>query len=245
MSRQPQHLHTWLVFIPLVALSTVFFGSMCLLLAPFMSPRRVAQWTAVPWSRFGLWLSRIKVEVRGREYVAPGQSYIVVANHLSLYDIWVLYGWLGMDIRWVAKKEVRYIPIIGIACVALGHVFVDRSDPVRAAASLEKAKRRICNGTSIIFFPEGTRSRNGELQQFKKGAFRMAHELLLPVLPVSIRGTREILPSDTSDLTPGREVTVVIHAPIPVTDQDKPEVDHLLSLSRSAIAAGLEGPATA
>lgn len=157
-------LYTWLVFIPLVVLDTVFFGAICLLMAPFFSPRRVGFATAVPWARVGLATSWVTVHIHGREHVDPTQSYVVVANHLSLFDIWVLYGWLNMDLRWVAKKEVRYIPIIGICCVALGHVFVDRSNHSKAMASLQQARDRITNGTSILFFPEGTRSRTGELE---------------------------------------------------------------------------------
>lgn len=239
-----QRLYTWLVFIPLLTVATVGFGVLCLMLAPFIGSRAAGRITAVPWSRFGMWLSRVDVEVIGGEHILPEQSYVVVANHLSLYDIWVLYGWLDLDIRWVAKKEVLYIPIVGIACVALGHVFVDRSNHERAVASLNAAKSRIRNGTSVVFFPEGTRSRSGILQPFKKGAFRMAAELRLPILPVTLVGTREILPSDTSDLTPGRNVKMVIHAPIPVGTADDADLDRLAALSRESILRGLELPDT-
>ncbi|MDF1781984.1 MAG: lysophospholipid acyltransferase family protein [Alcanivoracaceae bacterium] len=217
-------------------LETVFFGVLCLLLAPFISARRVGFSTAIPWAKLGLMFSWVTVKVHGHEHIDPKQSYIVVANHLSLFDIWVLYGWLNMDLRWVAKKEVRYIPIIGICCVALGHIFVDRRDNNKARASLDKARHRIVRGTSILFFPEGTRSRSGALQPFKKGAFHMAKQLSLPILPVSIVGTREILPSDTSRFTPGRTVTLVIHPPISQAERD---VDSVIKLSHDAIAAGI------
>lgn len=229
-------LYTWLVFTPLLVLDTVLFGLLCLLLAPFLSPRRVGFSTAVPWARLGLLFSWVRVRVHGLEHIDPRQSYVVVANHLSLFDIWVLYGHLRMDLRWVAKKEVFYIPIIGICCVALGHVFVDRSNHQRAMASLEKARQRIVRGTSILFFPEGTRSRTGALRPFKKGAFHLARDLDLPILPVSIIGTREILPSDTARLTPGREVTLVIHAPIGAGSQD---AEALAALSHAAIQSAL------
>lgn len=237
-----RHCYIWLVFVPLLTVSTVWFGTLCMILAPFIGSRAAGRLTAVPWSRFGMWLSRTEVDVQGREHILPGQSYVVVANHLSLYDIWVLYGWLDLDIRWVAKKEVRYIPIVGTACIALGHVFVDRANHERAIASLNAAKSRITQGTSVIFFPEGTRSRSGELQAFKKGAFRMAVELSLPILPVTLRGTREILPSDTSDLTPGRDVKMIIHPPIPVSSVENHDLDRLAGLSRTAILSGLDTP---
>ena len=229
-------LYTWLVFIPLLVAETVFFGVLCLLLAPFLSPRKVGACTAVPWSRLGLMFSWVKVRVHGLEHIEKRQSYVVVANHLSLFDIWVLYGHLGMDLRWVAKKEVFYIPIVGLCCVALGHIFIDRGNHRRAVASLARARQRIIRGTSILFFPEGTRSRTGELQTFKKGAFHMAKDLEVPVLPVTITGTREILPSDTARLTPGREVVIVIHAPISSRDRN---AELLGSLSHDAISSAL------
>src|SRR5699024_1735712 len=133
-------------------------------------PDRVGRLTAVPWSRLGLLLSGVHVVIHGREHVRPGQSYVVIANHLSQFDIWVLYGYLGIDFRWVMKQEIRRIPIIGYCCSRLGHVFIDRRDHSGAIATLEQAKHQLANGTSILFFPEGTRSRSGELQAFKKGA---------------------------------------------------------------------------
>lgn len=235
--RQVYALYTWLFFIPLIVLDCIFFGAVCLLLWPFLSARHVGFATAIPWARIGLFFSGVKVTVHGREHLNKAQGYVVVANHLSLFDILVLYGWTYIDLRWVVKKELRYVPIVGICCTALGHVFVDRSNPEKAIASLQKSKKRMVNGTSILFFPEGTRSRDGKLQRFKKGAFHMAKDLNLPVLPISIQGTREILPSDTSRLTPGKEVTLVIHPPIEIGGRDANE---LARLSHSVISAGLQ-----
>lgn len=229
-------LYTWLVFMPLLVAETLFFGMLCLLLAPFLPARTVGACTAVPWSRLGLIFSWAKVRVHGVEHIDRRQSYVVVANHLSLFDIWVLYGHLGIDLRWVAKKEVLYIPVVGLCCVALGHIFIDRGNHQSALTSLAKARERIIRGTSILFFPEGTRSRSGALNTFKKGAFHMAKDLEVPVLPVTITGTHEILPSDTARLTPGREITIVIHAPISTEERD---AEALRSLSHHAIASGL------
>jgi 1-acyl-sn-glycerol-3-phosphate acyltransferase len=237
--RKLYYLYTWLIFIPLFVLETVFFGALCLLLSPLLSPRQLGFSTAVPWSRFGLLLGWVSVNVQGREHIDPKQSYVVVANHLSLFDIWVLYASLNMDLRWVGKKEVRYIPIIGICCTALGHILIDRRNREQAMQSLKKARARIVRGTSILFFPEGTRSRNGALQPFKKGAFHIAQDLNLPVLPVSILGTHEILPSDTSRLTPARQVTLVIHPPISLENHG---ADDLKTLSHHAIQSALNAP---
>lgn len=241
MARLIYLLYFWLVFMPALVLVTVFLGGACLLLSPVLGPRATGELTAVPWSRFGLMFSGVNVRVEGKEHIKPGQSYVVVANHLSHYDIWALYGWLGVDIRWVAKKEVRNIPVIGIACeVGLGHVFIDRSNHHAALASLEEAKQRVSHGTSIIFFPEGTRSNDGKLQPFKKGAFRMAQDLDLPVLPISINGTRHVLPKGSVLVTPGN-ITVTIHPALPAPAADS-EVDDLMVRSRSVIESGLAEP---
>lgn len=237
MFRPIYNLYIWLVAIPLVILATLFFGCLCLVTAPFIGPRRAGRLCGVPWARFGLLITGTTVDVRGRQHLHAGQSCVIVANHLSLYDIWVLYGHLGVDFRWVAKQELRRVPIVGRACEVLGHVFIDRSDSQRARASLERARQQIVDGTCILFFPEGTRSRDGRIRPFKKGAFRMAVDMQLPVLPLTINHTQHILPPDGLRQTPGT-AEILIH-PLIATDTD---ADRLLKKSRAAIISGLAEP---
>jgi 1-acyl-sn-glycerol-3-phosphate acyltransferase len=146
----------------------------------------------------------MSVNVTGGENIDPQQSYVVVANHQSLYDVFVLYGFLGIDFKWVMKQEMRSVPA---------------------------AESKISNGTSVVFFPEGTRSRDGALRQFKKGAFRFALDLNLPILPVTIVGTREILPSDSLDLLPGK-ARLIIDEPIRVDDLDGKDIPRLMEQVR-------------
>ncbi len=138
----------------------------------------------------------------------------MVANHQSHFDILVLYGWLGIDFRWVMKQELRSVMGLGAACAALGHIYIDRSDHEAAIRSINAAKERITGGISVIFFPEGTRSDDGRLRRFKKGAFRFAIDTGLPILPVTVDGTFDVLPPRRFDLRPGR-ARLVIHEPIP------------------------------
>ncbi|MBF5057165.1 1-acyl-sn-glycerol-3-phosphate acyltransferase [Alcanivorax sp. 521-1] len=228
-------IYSWFLFAPLMLAATLLFGLLCFLLMPFLGPRRVARLTAVPWSRLGLMLSGVQVRLHGTEHLDPKQSYVIVANHLSQYDIWVLYGHLDKDFRWVMKHELRKVPVIGFSCALLGHIFIDRRDSRAAMASLETAKARLVDGTSILFFPEGTRSRDGELRPFKKGAFRMAQDLGLPLLPVTLTGTREVLPPDTLRLHPG-PVALTVHAPVTVDGDDEAALEAALGRCRSAIA---------
>jgi 1-acyl-sn-glycerol-3-phosphate acyltransferase len=227
------------VFAPILILSTLFFGFLTVALVQFL-PARIASFIGgTLWARFNAYLTPMFVRVIGRENVDPRQSYVVVANHQSQYDIFVLYGWLGVDFKWVMKQELRKIPGLGIACEKLGHIYIDRSNKDAALASLEKAKKSIVNGTSVLFFPEGTRGRGDALGEFKKGAFIMALDLGLPLLPVSIVGTHRILPNRSLNLLPGR-ARLVIHPPVATTSYSKENIEDLVTRTRSIIAEGLE-----
>lgn len=231
--------YKWLIFIPFFILTTTVLGTLVLLLLPVLPPRWVSAICGATWARLNAWATPVWVRVSGRENLNPDQSYVIVANHQSHYDIFLLYGWLGVDFKWVMKQELRKAPMIGIACDRLGHIFVDRSNRPAAIESLETAKSRIRNGTSVFFFPEGTRSRNGELQSFKKGAFRMAVDLGLPVLPVTLTGTRRIMPPDSLDIFPGT-ARMIIHPPVAIADyHDNDDISELMNLTRRAIQQGL------
>jgi 1-acyl-sn-glycerol-3-phosphate acyltransferase len=230
--------YKWLVFAPVMLLLTAGFAVAAVVLVAFASPRRVAQLTGVPWARALAALIPMRVEVEGREHVDPAQSYVLVSNHQSQSDVLVLYGWLGIDFKWVMKQELRKMPGIGVACARLGHIFIDRSNHAAAVATLEAARGTIVDGTSVIFFPEGTRSRNGELLPFKKGAFRMALDLGLPILPLTVTGARDVLPAGTTNLVPG-SARLTIHPPIPVEGLTGDDCAALVDEVRSVIASSL------
>ena len=236
MLRKLYKIYAWLVFAPLLGLSTVFFGTAAVVLLFFLKPRLVSALCGKNWARVNSFVTPMRVTVIGRENVDPSQSYVIVSNHQSQFDIFVLYGWLNIDFKWVMKKELRKVPAIGIACERLGHIYVDRSNREAALASINMAKQRIVDGTSVLFFPEGTRSRDKRMRPFKKGAFRMALDLQLPILPVTILGTRDILPSDTLDLYPGR-ATMIIHPPIAIDAYDSNRLNELIERTREVIAA--------
>jgi 1-acyl-sn-glycerol-3-phosphate acyltransferase len=230
--------YKYLVFAPVVGLVTAVLAILAFCLSFVLPSRAVGSVTAVPWARTLATLTPMRVRVEGRENIDPGQSYVLVSNHQSQYDIFVLYGWLGIDFRWVMKMELRTAPAIGMACHRLDHIFIDRSDHAAAVATLEDAKKKIVDGTSVMFFPEGTRSRDGKLKGFKKGAFRMAIDLGLPVLPLTVTGTRDVLPAGTSDLLPG-SARLIIHEPIPVDGMTKGDCPSLSDRVREVIACRL------
>lgn len=231
--------YKWLVFLPLLLLSTCFFvglGMVIIFLSDDYAANRIA---GVWWSRFNSYITPMRVKVIGSENIVKGQSYIVASNHQSSYDIFVLFGWLGVDLKWVIKTELRKYPVFGYAVEAGGNIVIDRSNPKEAYKSLEKARQKVTGGTSIIMLPEGTRSRTGELGPFKKGAFVLARDLNLPVLPVSITGTRKILPPKTLDLFPGRAV-LQIHPPVDVSEYEGQPIEKFTDDVREIIRKGIE-----
>lgn len=232
----PYQIYKYLIFIPLLVIITFSMGLMGIPVT--MISLKVASIAAIVWARLLSFFVPMFVKVKGKENIKKRQSYVVVANHQSHFDILAAYGWLGIDFRWVMKIELRKVPIMGYACYKLGHVFVDRKNKDAAIKSIEDAKARIKNGVSIFFFPEGTRSKNGQLLQFKKGAFRFALDLGLPILPVTISGTKDILPSGTRDIFPGK-VEMTIHRPIDISKYNESNLDELVSITKMEIEKGL------
>lgn len=230
--------YKYLIFIPMLCVNTLFFGFLTVILVQFLPARTASFIGGTIWARLNSLLTPMFVTVIGRENIDPKQSYVVVSNHQSQYDIFVLYGWLGIDFKWVMKQELRKIPALGAACEKLGHIYIDRSRKDAAVASLKSAQKTIVDGTSVIFFPEGTRSSDGSLGTFKKGAFIMALDLGVPILPVSIVNTDKILPSRTIRLTPGR-AKLVIHEPVGINGYSRDNLDPLVDRVRDIIAGGL------
>jgi 1-acyl-sn-glycerol-3-phosphate acyltransferase len=230
--------YKYLVVAPVLVVWSAICASFAVFLSLFTSSRTASRLAAVPWARGLARMTPMRVRVEGREHIDPNQSYVLVSNHQSQYDIFLLYGWLGVDFKWVMKQELRKVPAIGAACEALGHIFIDRSNHTAAVATLEAAKTQIVDGTSVIFFPEGTRSRDGKLKRFKKGAFRMALDLGLPILPLTVTGTRDVLPAGTSDLLPG-SACLIIHQPVPVAGLTADDCQKLSDQVREIIAASL------
>jgi len=234
----PYQIYIWPIFVPYICISTLFWGFWAVVLNVVLGPRRASMICGTSWARLIGYLTPMFATVKGRENIEPRDSYVVVSNHQSQYDIILLYGWIGIDFKWVMKKELRKVPILGYACEKLGHVYIDRSNRSAALASLNEAKQRVRGGTSVIFFPEGTRSRTGEVGEFKKGAFRMALDLGLPILPVSISGTKDILPAKGRLIFPGR-VEMTVHAPIDTNIFDKSTLPALIARTRDTIRSAL------
>lgn len=230
--------YKYLIYYPAVGISTFICGTVAVILVIFTSPK-VGTFMGIVWAKFNSFMTPMFVKVIGKENMNEKQSYIIASNHQSQFDIFVIYGWLPVDFKWVMKVQLRRVPFLGYACYKLGHVFIDRSNRESAVASINAAKKTIKEGTSIVFFPEGTRSMDGNLIEFKKGAFKFAIDIGLPILPVTITGTRDVLPPKSTALFPGR-VKMIFHEPIDVTDYNDENTMELLERTKAAINKGLD-----
>lgn len=164
------------------------------------------------WGPGLLWLAGAKLQVEGLENLEKGKHYIFYSNHRSLYDIPSLCASIPEPLYFIAKKELQKIPVFGWGMYSIGMVFVDRSNPEKARASMAKAGAVIKRGKSILAFPEGTRSKTGKLQPFKKGVFHMARSGSIPMVPVAVTGTEQVLPL-TGKLASGN-IKVCVGEPI-------------------------------
>lgn len=193
---------------------------------------------AVLWSKVMAWLSLVTVTVKGRENINKKTSYVFVANHQGAYDIFAIYGWLGHNFKWMMKKGLRSIPMVGFACYKAGHIYVDNSTRAAIHKTMVNAEKQLADGTSLVVFPEGTRTKSGQVGVFKKGAYALAVEFNLPVVPITIDGAYHIMPITSRLPRPGH-ITLTIHKPIlPKTGGH--DTAALIKESRDAVVSALK-----
>ena len=228
--------YTYLVFLPYLGASTLAWGALATLIGQ-LSPR-LSFHCGTAWAWLLCRANFTAVTVEGREHMAPGQSYVIMSNHQSHFDVLAFYGHFLRQFRWVIKQELRKVPGLGAGCAAVGHIFIDRSSREAAIASLSAARPLLDGGISVMIFPEGTRSPDGRMLPFKKGGFMIALDFGLPILPVSISGSRHVLPGRTMKLLPGA-IRIRIHPPIDPTAYGSAQRDQLMADVRSRIASGL------
>ncbi len=236
-------LYKWLFFLPFAMINTFFFGILAVAVSSLVNQRVGSYFGGVIWSRVNAFFTPVRVQVAGKQYIEKDRSYVIISNHQSLYDIFVVYGWLGIDIKWVMKKELAKIPGVGFGSKKVGHIFLDRSNSRVALETLNAAKKKLVNGTSVVIFPEGTRSVTGQPGTFKKGAFKLAFDLGLPLLPITICGTKDIMPTGTLDIKPGK-VQMIIHKPIEIGEYHEESMKELMDKARMVISGPLETAAS-
>ncbi len=187
-------------------------GTLSIASSIFERSGHFAHWCARTWSRLILVTTGVRISVEGLERLEPGRTYVFVANHQSIYDIPILFWSLPYQLRIIAKESLGNFPFLGWHLRRTGHMLVDRRHPDRARI-FGWASRLTSNGLSLIVFPEGTRSRDGRVARFKGGGFLLALQAGLPVVPLSIVGSRHVMLKGRLATYPG-SVRLVVHEPM-------------------------------
>ncbi|MBP5764453.1 MAG: 1-acyl-sn-glycerol-3-phosphate acyltransferase [Bacteroidales bacterium] len=232
------------IFLPVFLVLTIITSLVTYIGCMIGLGKYMAFWPGVIWSKATCYLALCPYKVIGREKLDPKTSYVFVANHQGAFDIFLLYAALGQPFRWMLRKGIRKLPFVGPACDKAGHIWVDERGASGMMHTIRQAMQTLKGGTSIIVFPEGTRTASGHLGRFKKGAFTLAAMLRMPVVPITIEGPYKIMKKG-SLLIHWHRMKLVIHDPLPaVTKAEGTDagVERLLFDSQEIIAKSLGEP---
>lgn len=219
---------------------TAFMSSFAVVMSYISPGEEKVHHIANVWARILLWLTGVRVDVEGMENAFLDGPRIYMANHQSDFDILIVLAHIPGQFRWVAKKELFRIPVFGKAMRNAGYIEIDRQHHENAMKSLEEAAKKIREGKSVVTFPEGTRSRDGKIKEFKQGMFYLAIQSGVPIVPVSIIGAHEIMPKRSLMIRPGR-IKMVIGKPIDVSPYTIMTRAELITLVRDTIIRNFEG----
>ena len=216
------------IALPIIFVATVL-TSLITILGGFINAHVFGYYPGRIWSKVVLRVLLLPIHVEGREHLQPRQSYVFVANHQGPVDIFLLYGYLGRNFKWTMKKALRKMPLVGVACEKARHIFVDKSGPKAIKETIDKARATLQNGTSLVVFPEGSRTFTGHMGLFRKGAFQLADDLQLPVVPVTIDGSFDVLTRMAGfNFVHWHPLRLVIHEPIPPVGEGKEDIKHTM-----------------
>lgn len=203
------------VAIPLIILASVI-TSLTTIIGCFLGDGHF--WGYYPgklWARFICTVLLLPVKVEGREHLDKNQSYVFVANHQGFFDVFIIYGYLCRNFKWMMKQQLRKMPFVGPACAAASHIFVDKRGASKIRATYDKARDTLRGGMSLVVFPEGARTFTGHMGFFRRGAFMLADELQLPVCPLTINGSFNVMPRMRDwRYVEWHPLTLTIHKPI-------------------------------
>jgi 1-acyl-sn-glycerol-3-phosphate acyltransferase len=219
-------------------ISTIFWGTLSVIFSFFPRAHKNQHFCVRMWSRWCCWSSRTRVVVDGLENAMMDKPQIFAANHQAIYDILILGGWIPTSYRWIVRKEWFRTPFMGWHLARSGNIAIDRANPRVSAQSLREAVEKIKAGANVLFFPEGTRHKEAILQEFKPGGFVLALRAGVPIVPVTIVGTKEIIRKNSWRVHKGT-IRLTLGTPIDTTRYGKHERDRLMHDVEDAIAAHL------
>ena len=236
--------YQWVIFMPLFLLMSITTALTVSIGSSLGNGNVWGYRPGIYWGKLSCWLTLSRVKVIGRENIDPNTSYVFVANHQGAFDIFLIWGFLEHDFKWMLRRGITKIPIIGQACKDGGHIIVDERGSKGMMATIRQALNTLKGGMSLVVFPEGTRTGDGHLSRFKRGAFQLAGMVKLPVVPVTLDGPYRLLKKGSMSLWP-TQLTITIHKPLPaVTKEEGTEagITRLLADSQRVIAESLGDP---
>lgn len=211
-----------------IGLYTIVLGSLAALMALITRRGWPIDVLGPLWCKLIVATCGIQIDLEGLEHLETGRSYVLVSNHLSNFDIWCTAATFPLKIRFIAKKELLRVPFFGQALALSNHIVIDRQDPESAIRTINEAVGRSPEGFCILFYAEGTRSPDGRVHEFRKGGVMLALRTGLPVIPLSVSGTRKFLPKRCAVIRPGGRVRIVLDQPIEtagLTLEDRDELN--------------------
>ncbi|MDE6266385.1 MAG: 1-acyl-sn-glycerol-3-phosphate acyltransferase [Muribaculaceae bacterium] len=228
------YVYFFIVAAPILLVATVVTALLTAIGSIVIGDRWWGYYPAHIWARLFCWLSLVEVKVSGRENISSSENYIFVANHQGAFDIFSIYGFLGHNFRWMMKKSLEKIPLVGYACKKAGHIFVDHSGNSGVRHTMTDAEKELSQGMSLCIFPEGSRTFNGEVGRFKRGAFQLSREFGLPIVPITIDGAFKVMPR-TAKLPQWGKIYLTIHKPVAAPTGDEKEMADLMRATRDTI----------
>lgn len=226
---------------PLALVTTVVTAVVTIVGCTLGDSRVWSCWPGKLWSVFVIRLLLLPVKVEGRENIADGQSYVFCANHQGAFDIFLVYGFLGRNFKWMMKQSLRKMPLVGLACEKAGFIFVDNKNVGHMKHMYEQARRTLQGGMSVMVFPEGRRTETGKIGAYKRGAFMLADELQLPVVPITINGSYEVMRrQDDWHWVRRHSLRLTIHKPIFPIGQGADNIQYLAEQSKAATMTALD-----
>lgn len=232
-------LYEYCIALPIMLVLTIVTALVAIIFASLFGDEFWGWWPARIWGWLFCRVFLLLVHVEGNEYLDPKQAYIFVPNHQSMFDIFLLLGFLGHKFKWVMKKELAKVPLVGFACKCCGFIYINRTGKSSIAESMNKADDTLRQHKSLAIFAEGTRTRTGRLGTFKRGAFKLAVEQNLPIVPISLNGCYEAMPKGRY-LVKRHPLKLIVHQPIVPDLNDPNAMETLREATRQAILSGLD-----
>lgn len=231
--------YQWIIFVPLLILSTIWCTLTIIIGSTLGNNKFWGYYPGVVWGRFVCMAALLQIKVKRNPLLSNEQSYVFVANHQGAFDIFLVYGYLGHNFKWLMKQALRKMPLVGFASKKAGHVFVDQSSRKGIVETMRQTRDTLRDGMSTVVFPEGHRTPDGKMAEFKKGAFQTALSLKLPIVPVTIDGAYKVLPIHSWTMYPAA-ISLTFHDPIATEGLTSDDLPKLIQDVHQIIESGLK-----